>query len=149
MATKACSVKNIQHGFIMTGQIDGRNMCFPVFDTILSTCRQNPKEEEYENIEKNMTNILYHSSDYGHISEDVYDQMGVVGDRDSMGCEVLHDATISQESYQHTKCLTNEQKANESIVQLPGLVGFVGIVLRSSRAGGRDPHPPPSMHQGG
>ncbi len=39
MAMKACSVKNIQHGFIMTGQIDDRNMHFPVFDTILSTCR--------------------------------------------------------------------------------------------------------------
>jgi hypothetical protein len=72
MATKACSVKNIQHGFIMTGQIDGTNMHFPVFATILSTCRRNPKKEEYENIEKNMTNILYHSSEYGHISEDVY-----------------------------------------------------------------------------
>jgi hypothetical protein len=37
MTMKACSVINIQHGFIMTGQIDGRNMRFPVFDTILST----------------------------------------------------------------------------------------------------------------
>ncbi len=53
MAMKACSVKNIQHGFIMTEQIDGRNMRFPVFDTILSTWWQNAKKEEYENIEKN------------------------------------------------------------------------------------------------
>ncbi len=110
MATKACSVKNIQHGFIMTGQIDGTNMSFPVFDTILSTCRRNPKKEEYENIVKNMTNILYHSSDHGHISEDVSDQMGIVRDHDSMGCKVLHEATISQESYQRTKCLTHEHQ---------------------------------------
>jgi hypothetical protein len=110
MAMKACSVKNIQHGFIMTGQIDGTNMRFPVFDTILSMCRRNPKKEEYENIEKNMTNILYHPSDYGHISEDVYDQMVIVRDPDSMVCEVLHEATISQESYQRTKCLTHEDQ---------------------------------------
>ena len=97
MATKACSVKNIQHGFIMTGQIDGWNMRFPVFNTILSMCRQNPKKEEYENIEKNMTNILYHSSEYGHVSKDVYNQMGIVRDRDSMGCEVMRESTISQE----------------------------------------------------
>jgi hypothetical protein len=96
MATNASSVKNIQHGFIMTGQIVGRNMRFPVFDTILSTCRQNPKKEEYEIIENNMTNILYHSSEYGHISEDVYNQMGIVRDCDSRGCKVLRDATISQ-----------------------------------------------------
>ena len=81
----------------MTEQIEGLHMRFPVFDTILSMCRQNPKKEEYENIEKNMTNILYHSSGYGHISEDVYDQMGIVRYRDSMGCEVMRDATISQE----------------------------------------------------
>jgi hypothetical protein len=110
MATKACSMKNIQHGFIMTGQIDGWNMHFPVFDTILSTCWQNPKKEEYENIEKNMTNILYCSSEYGQISKDVYNQMGIVRDCDSMGCEFLRDATISQESYQHTKCLTHEHQ---------------------------------------
>jgi hypothetical protein len=110
MATKACSVKNIEHGFIMTGQIDGWNMRFPVFNTILSTCRRNPNKEEYENIEKNMTNILYHSSEYGHISKDVYDQMGIVRDHDSMGCEVLRDATISQESYQRTKCLSHEHQ---------------------------------------
>ncbi len=57
-----------------------------------------------------MTNILYHSSEYGHISEDVYDQMGIMRDCDSMGCKVLRDATISQESYQRTKCLTNEHQ---------------------------------------
>ena len=55
----------------MPGQIDGRNMRFQVFDTILSTCRQSPKKEEYENIENNMTIILYHSSEFGHISEEV------------------------------------------------------------------------------
>jgi hypothetical protein len=110
MATKARSVKNIHHGFIMTGQIDGLHMHFPVFDTILSTCRQNPKKEEYENIEKNMTNILYHSSEYSHISKDVNDQMVIVRDRDSMGCEVMRDATISQESYQCTKCLSHEHQ---------------------------------------
>jgi hypothetical protein len=110
MATKAWSVKNILHRFIMTGQIDGTNMCFPVFGTILSTCRRNPKKEEYENTEKNMTNILYHSSDYGHILEDVYNQMGTVRDCDSTGCKVLCEATISQESYQCTTCLTHEHQ---------------------------------------
>jgi hypothetical protein len=35
------------------------------------------------------------------------------------------------------------RRADEPMIRLPGLVGFVGIVLRSSCAGGRDPHPPP------
>jgi hypothetical protein len=55
-----------------------------------------------------MTNILYQSSEYGHIAGEIYNQMGIVRDRDSMGCEVLCDATISQENYQRTKCLTHE-----------------------------------------
>ncbi len=38
------------------------------------------------------------------------------------------------------------QQANEPIVWLPGFFRFVGIVLCSSCAGGRDPHSPPSMH---
>ncbi len=38
--------------------------------------------------------------------------MGIVRDRDSMGCKVLRDATISQESYQRTKCLTHEHQIN-------------------------------------
>ena len=57
-----------------------------------------------------MTNILYHSSEYGHILEDVYDQIDIVRDRDSIGCEILQEATISQESYQRTKCLTHEHQ---------------------------------------
>jgi hypothetical protein len=38
------------------------------------------------------------------------------------------------------------RRANKPIVWLPGLVGFISIVLHSSRAGGSDPHPPPSIH---
>jgi hypothetical protein len=110
IATKACSVKNIQHGFIKARLIDDINMRFLVFDTIISTCWKNSKKEEYEKIEKNMTNILYQSSEYGHIAEEIYDQMGIMRDCDCMGCEVLRDATISQENYQRTKCLTDEHQ---------------------------------------
>jgi hypothetical protein len=52
MLTGSCFVKNIQHGFIKAGLIDGMNMHFLVFDAILSTCQQNPKRKENENIEK-------------------------------------------------------------------------------------------------
>jgi hypothetical protein len=41
------------------------------------------------------------------------------------------------------------RRANKLIVWLRGLIGFVGIVLHLFRAGGREPHSPPSMHQGG
>jgi hypothetical protein len=86
MATKAYSVKNMQHGFIKAGLIDGVKMHALVFDTILSTCCQNLKREEYENIEKNMANIPFQSCDYGHMGEDVYNQMNIVQDCDRLDC---------------------------------------------------------------
>jgi hypothetical protein len=108
MAAKACTVKNIQHGFIEAGMIDINNLRYSVFK--ISTCQRNPSVEEYKNIESNMTTILHESLEYGHISEEVYNRIGIARDRDSMGREVLRNATISQESYQHTKCLTHEHQ---------------------------------------
>ncbi len=111
MATKACTVKNIPHGFIEAGMIDGDNLRFPVFNKILATCRQNPSIEEYKNMERNMDrSLIYESCELGHISEDIYDAVNIVRDRDSMGCKVLGDETIAQESYQCTKCPTHEHQ---------------------------------------
>ena len=110
MATKACIIKNIQHGFIEAGMIDINDLRYPVFDKIISTCRRNPSVEEYRNLESNMTTILHESLEYGQISEEVYDRIGITRDRDSTGREVLCDATISQESYQRTKCLTHKHQ---------------------------------------
>jgi hypothetical protein len=110
MATKACTVKNIQQGFIEAGMIDVDNLRYPVFDRIIATCRQNPSTEEYNNIENNMNTIIHESCEFGHISEEVYDRIGIMRDRDSMGREVMRDATITQESYQRTKCITHEHQ---------------------------------------
>jgi hypothetical protein len=108
IATKACMVKNIQHGFIEAGMIDAENLRYPVFDKIIATCRRNPSVEEYKNIENNMNTIIHESCEFGHISEEVYDRPNIVRDRDSMGCKVMQDATITRESYQCTKCLTHK-----------------------------------------
>jgi hypothetical protein len=42
IATKICTVKNIQHGFMEAGMFDGDNLRFPVYDKNLAMCRQNP-----------------------------------------------------------------------------------------------------------
>ncbi len=57
MATKACTVKYIQHGFIEAGMIDINNLRYPVFDKIISTCQQTQSVEEYKNIENNMKSL--------------------------------------------------------------------------------------------
>jgi hypothetical protein len=109
-ATKACTVKHIQHRFIKAGMIDAENLRYPVFDKIIATCRWNPSVEEYKNIENNMNTIIHKSCEFGHISKEVYDRLNIVRERDKMGHEVMRDATITQESYQRTKCLTHEHQ---------------------------------------
>jgi hypothetical protein len=89
MATNACTVKNIQHIFIEAGMIDVDNLRYPVFDRIM---------EEYKNIESNMDMIINESYEFRHISEEVYDCLGIAKNRDGMGREVMPDGTISQES---------------------------------------------------
>jgi hypothetical protein len=90
--------------------LDGDNLRFPVYDKILAICRRNPSLAEYENIEKNMPTILHHSCEFGHVSDDIYDKLGIIRDRDKMGHEIMRDASISQESFQQTKCLTHEHQ---------------------------------------
>jgi hypothetical protein len=89
MATKACMVKNIQHGFIEARMIDINDLWYPVFNKIISTCRRIPSVEEYTNIENNMNTIIHESCKFGHISEEVYDRIGIARDRDSIGREVM------------------------------------------------------------
>jgi hypothetical protein len=108
IATKVCTVKNIQHGFTEAGMFDGDNLRFPVYDKILATCRWNPSLAEYENIEKNMPTILHHSCEFGHVSDDIYDKLGIIQDREKMGHEVTRDASIFQKNFQQTSVsLTN------------------------------------------
>ncbi len=79
--------------------IDGNNHPFLMYNKILAMCRRNPSMAEYENIEKKMTMILHHLCEFGHISDEMYDQLEILRDHDKMGHEVMQDATISQESY--------------------------------------------------
>ena len=60
---------------------------------------RNPSMDEYKNIKNHMDTIIHESCEYGHISEHVYDRLNIVRDRDSLGREVMRDATITQESY--------------------------------------------------
>ena len=66
--------------------------------------------DEYKNIENHMDTIIHESCEYGHISEHFYDCLIIVRDWDSLGCEVMQDATITQEKYQRTKCITHEHQ---------------------------------------
>jgi hypothetical protein len=58
----------------------------------------------------NTDTVIHESCEFRHIFEEVYDCLNIIRDKDSMGCEIMRDATITQESYQHIKCLTHENQ---------------------------------------
>jgi hypothetical protein len=48
----------------------------------------------------------------GHILEDHFNLCGIRMDKDIHGKEVVRAATITQESYQQSKCLTHSRQVN-------------------------------------
>ena len=110
IATKACTVDNIRRGFITAGIIDDKRKRYPVFNRILSTCRRDVQVTEYKCIVDNFHRIINEACEKGIVSEEVFEEIGIIKDSDSTGNTVLRDAEISQESRQRTKCLTHAEQ---------------------------------------
>jgi len=107
---RSCTQQNIRQGFIEAGMIDQESMRFPVFDKILATCRRNPLQTEYDHIKSNFGAFFEAARKDGLISEQLFDELSIVGDKDSRGNNVSRDNGISQESRQRSKCLTHHQQ---------------------------------------
>ena len=80
IATKACTVDNIRRGFITAGIIDEQRKRYPVFNRILSTCRRDAQVTEYKCIVDNFHRTINEASEKGIVSEELFDEMGVVKD---------------------------------------------------------------------
>jgi len=50
IATSVCSKEGIKHGFLEAGIIDKDYHRYPVFNKILSTCRQSYSRDEYDSV---------------------------------------------------------------------------------------------------
>ena len=90
------------------GIIDPDVHRWPVWDKILATCRQKIEREEYESIIRNFNHYLSIMEEQGHIPDQYFDDCGVRMDKDVHGKVVVRSATIAQESYQRSKCLSHE-----------------------------------------
>jgi hypothetical protein len=65
---------------------------------------------EYKCIVDNFHRIINEACEKGIVSEEVFEEIGIIKDSDSTGNTVLRDAEISQESRQRTKCLTHAEQ---------------------------------------
>ncbi len=90
------------------GIIDPDKLQWPVSDKILVTCRQKINRDEYENIIRNFNHYLSIIEEQGQIPDQYFDDCGVRMDKDIYGKVVVRSATIAQESYQRSKCLSHE-----------------------------------------
>ena len=112
MTTKAAARENIVCGFIENGMIDRRHLRFPDFNKILSTCRLDPTKKEYELCINSFPYLYKEYLKNGHVSDEVFENLGFPMDRDVDGTLISHNANISQECRQRAKCLTHDHQIN-------------------------------------
>jgi hypothetical protein len=83
-----------------------------VCGNILATCREKIDRVEYENITINFYHYLSIMEEQGHIPDQYFDDYGVRMDMDIHGKVVVRSATIAQESYQGSTCLSQKYQKN-------------------------------------
>jgi hypothetical protein len=83
---------------------------YSVFNKILLTFCQLYSQDEYNTVVKSFNHFLNITDQEGHIQH--FDLCGVRIDKDINGNDVIRLANISQESYQHSKCLTHLHQLN-------------------------------------
>jgi hypothetical protein len=82
IATSVCSKESIKHGFLEAGIIDKDYHRYPVFNKILSTCRQCYSQDEYSSVVESFERFLNIMDEEGHIPEEHFDLAGVRMDKD-------------------------------------------------------------------
>ncbi len=84
----------------VSGMIDSKYHCYPVFNKILLTCCQQYSRDEYDTVVETFEHFLRMMDEEGHIPEEHLDLGGIRMDKDINGKDVVMAATITQESYQ-------------------------------------------------
>jgi hypothetical protein len=117
IATSVCSKEGIKHGFLETGIIDDYHQ-YPVFNKILSTCHQSYSRDEYDSVVESFEHFLNIMDEEGQIPEEHFDLLGVRIDKDIHGNDVIRAVNLSQESSQHSKCVTHSHQVDLQLEHL-------------------------------
>ena len=76
MIIKAATRDNIQHRFIANGFVDEKYKRYPDFNKILTTCRRNPKTDDYNRCIKPFPYLFNHCLDHGHVPYLEFESLG-------------------------------------------------------------------------
>ncbi len=64
--------------------LDNKIKRFPCWDSMISTLGSHPKEEEYVLLERSFGKLFDEQLKYGHIKEEVFDELEFPVDKDAM-----------------------------------------------------------------
>jgi len=96
----------------VSGIIDSKYHCYPVFNKILLTCRQQYSRDKYDTVMETFEHFLRIMDKEGHIPEEHFNLCEIRMDKDINGKDVVRAATITEESYQQPKCLTHSRQVD-------------------------------------
>ena len=90
---KVCTPENIQTGFIKNGMLDPQARRFPSFNAMFSTCRSNPRIEDYMNIRNQIGKIVSQYDKHGEADDVFFDGCNIRRDVGIRGEEILRNAS--------------------------------------------------------
>lgn len=106
--TRACVRENVIHGFVKTGQLDGKFGIVPVWHQLIATRRTIPTVDEYNTLLNAFFPTMAYSFNNGmqYVSDEyLINEHGFPADIDINGATAIRDAGISQENRQRAKVL--------------------------------------------
>ena len=85
MGTTAATRDNIQHGFIANGLVDDKFKRYPDFNKMLSTCRRNLGNEDYNRCIETFPYLFDRCLEHGHVPDLEFESLGFKQDINIQG----------------------------------------------------------------
>ena len=110
--TRAATHENIVHGFIQSGMLDKKTQSTPDLFNMIGTVRRLVKTDEVDLCLKTFPTLFKLQLEHGHVTDDVFDQLGYPNDVDPDDNIIRRDGGITKEPYQRAKTLSHEYQRN-------------------------------------
>mmetsp|Transcript_43463 Transcript_43463/g.73934 ORF Transcript_43463/g.73934 Transcript_43463/m.73934 type:complete len:596 (-) Transcript_43463:239-2026(-) len=110
MMAVAFKPENVVGSFVKAGFLDDETRSGPDYDGALATCRRPISKQEEDLCARTFPVIFKAMDDFGHVSDELFEELGFARDLNSRGEEVHRDATVSCENRQRAKVLSHAEQ---------------------------------------
>ena len=105
--TQAATPERIIRGFQEAGLLDPKTRTSPCWQGLLATCKRPLSKEELTLCQKSFPRIMEAQWKYGHVPEELFDELGFRVDQNSKGEAVLRTNVMTNESGHRAKSLSH------------------------------------------